>query len=380
MGDYYIQNRTELKGQPKRTIADYAEANGILVPKRFDTLKEARESGMPVIARSEHEQEYDGASGILYSKPIEIFPEATDDEDFKEKLWKLMDETTATHKIYCKLMRIEQDKFKEGTTFSYWQLMQGWERKIVVDSAINGRYHIMTTRLEGEDTDILSYVIYDNGKVIEFIRPLTDNLRDGLTGLIEKYENIKNLDRFDRNHCPVMEFITSEDLKNYFLQYHRTRDFEASKFALERAPKKDEIEVPFVRGATNEYGETLKITEVYADIWKKEAFLNLLDNEEGSFDEHHNWIFTEIMSGRRQLQIIDEKVNRFALTKVVTDHVRTSALFKPKISVIMDAEKLKKYEHEFHNLWKKAKEACEDQHINVHIVSDGRKAYVKRAD
>ena len=46
MGDYYTKHPEELHGQPKRTIADYVAQNGILVPRRFDTLKAARASGI----------------------------------------------------------------------------------------------------------------------------------------------------------------------------------------------------------------------------------------------------------------------------------------------------------------------------------------------
>jgi hypothetical protein len=34
--DHYLENPERLKGQPKRTIADYVEQNGILVPCGFD--------------------------------------------------------------------------------------------------------------------------------------------------------------------------------------------------------------------------------------------------------------------------------------------------------------------------------------------------------
>ena len=67
MTDHYINNPEELKGQPKRTIADYVEQNGILVPKRFDSLAEARRFDGEVLLRSEHTQDYDGASGMLRS-------------------------------------------------------------------------------------------------------------------------------------------------------------------------------------------------------------------------------------------------------------------------------------------------------------------------
>jgi len=65
MADYYLEDRSRLQGQPKRTIADYVEQQGILVPRRFDSLEEAQASGLPILARSEHSQDYDGVSGLL---------------------------------------------------------------------------------------------------------------------------------------------------------------------------------------------------------------------------------------------------------------------------------------------------------------------------
>ncbi len=67
MDDYYLKNPNKLMGQPKRTIADYVESQGILVPRRFENLKEARKSHKAILLRSEHTQEYDGVSGLLDS-------------------------------------------------------------------------------------------------------------------------------------------------------------------------------------------------------------------------------------------------------------------------------------------------------------------------
>ena len=64
MIDYYLEDTTRLNGQPKRTISDYVESQGVLVPRRFATLEEARRSRVKVIARSEHEQDYDGVSDL----------------------------------------------------------------------------------------------------------------------------------------------------------------------------------------------------------------------------------------------------------------------------------------------------------------------------
>jgi len=66
MADFYLEHPEELK-QPKRDIEDYVESNEILVPQRFDSLKEAKKSGLKIIARSEHPQDYAGISDLLKS-------------------------------------------------------------------------------------------------------------------------------------------------------------------------------------------------------------------------------------------------------------------------------------------------------------------------
>ena len=82
--DYYLEDIARLEGQPKRAIADYVEQNGILVPRRFASLQDARASGLPIIARSEHPQDYAGASGIL--KSLLLYKEEYVDIQTEEKL------------------------------------------------------------------------------------------------------------------------------------------------------------------------------------------------------------------------------------------------------------------------------------------------------
>ncbi len=42
MNDFYIEHPEELNCQPKKTIGDYVESCGIPVPRRFESLAEAR--------------------------------------------------------------------------------------------------------------------------------------------------------------------------------------------------------------------------------------------------------------------------------------------------------------------------------------------------
>src|SRR3989338_5821979 len=101
MVDYYLDDSSKLEGQPKRTIGGYVEQQGILVPRRFDSLQEARRSGMAVICRSEHIQDYDGTSGLLGSPDLSEFP---DTKNESELIAKIIEHLDFRIEPYCKLM------------------------------------------------------------------------------------------------------------------------------------------------------------------------------------------------------------------------------------------------------------------------------------
>lgn len=410
--DYYTQNPQMLEGQPKRTIGDYVEQNGILVPRRFDSLAEARNSHKAILLRSEHPQEYDGVSGLLDSfqlsrkfwntgpnrETIRFSPKGINSiDDIKEAYFKFEEITggTATHKLYCKFLDLDKDEFEQQVSFSIWEELSGLNRTVIADSSIAGRYHVMTLSAE-KNNWLINYAIVEDGELAhEFIRPLPEELRKGLRGLIETYEQVRNLGRFDQNHCPIMEFQTHNG-KNYFLQYHRARDFSPSEFTLERALQDGEIEVPFVRGATSQDGRDFKVTVYY----NKEWYFNPED-EDGSFDLHYNWVFSELQSKRRKLQVIPGDNLTEELKSMVAYHSQRTKMFKPEISTIFpiesvmrDNEILYTFPH-FNNgenvprdpILKNGEKVFDfgdesdkghNSYINLHFVSDGKKAFVKR--
>jgi len=380
--DYYIQHPEALEGQPKRAIAEYVKQNGLLIPRIFGSLAEARASGLPIIARSEHVQDYNGASGILISPLLsdERFSGVRSTEELKHKVLAEPENETSTHKQYCRFLRLDEDKFKQEVSFSFWELLDGYNRKIVADSSIPNRHHIMTSRYMGDDTDIKSYVIVDNGKVTsQHVTALTAELESGVTALIEFYEAIRSMDRFDRNHCPIIEVQTLNG-NNYFLQYHRTRDFESAVFTLDRGPSPGEIEMPFVRGATPPEGTVLRTTLAYAG--QPNPDFDITKPEDGSFDLHYCKVFSELMVRKRKLLMItlesDTEDLEFKLSKEIFGHEYVSMLFKPQVSAICDIYELIRDAAEASGALHRAVETGKNQHINLQVISDGKKAYVKR--
>ena len=386
MKDYYLKNLNELRGQPKRTIADYVESQGILVPRRFDSLKEGRKSHKAILLRSEHPQEYGGVSGMLdsfqLSSPFVNVKRSNNVEEAKQGYLKGEEEShgTPVFKQYCNFLSLDAENFKDQVSFSIWEKLKGYNRTVVADSAIKGRYHIMT--FEDGGNHLHNYCIFESGNLREHVHEsglLTSQLVQELPELVKDYERVRNLDNFDQNHCPIMEFQTVNG-RNFFLQYHRGRDFKESTFKLDRKPKKGEVEMQFVRGATSKEGIKCKTT-LYYFTGDKERW-SLPSSEEGSFDLHYNSMLTELMVRKRKFQFIGTNANdglNWTLKKFVVNHNNRSKLFKPEVSVIGSVnsvipdseidEKLDKMIHE-----------KKDSNIDLHIISDGNKAYVKRVN
>jgi len=394
--DFFVENPPR---QPKFEIADYVESEGILVPTRFANLKEALESGKEFIIRSEHPDEYNGASGLLESYTVnqskmdrrkEICAEKGREINW-EKIYNFdenetyiaelmiiqqMDELSQTEienllkklsKIrienYCSLLNLNIKEFENKISYSYWEKLDGYNRTIIADTAIEGRYHIFT---HGER--FRNYFIYENGmSIFNGKTPLLTELNDKILETIEFYEKIKCLPKFNKNHCPIVEF-QSVDGKDYFLQYHRTRDRQYSNFELTRPLEEGEFKAHFVRGVTDEKGETLNTSMYYPeDIFN-------IGEEDASFDFNPNDIFSEIMNRKRICFFSLKSLHRMAMECSI-GHFDKSKIFNPKLYVAINEENIPK------GLIKKLLDETDDKRepakVTIRVISDGRKAYVK---
>ena len=191
------------------------------------------------------------------------------EEELVEKVLEEPKTQSSWQKKYCDYLGLDLDRFNSEVSFSFWEFIEGYNRIVVADSAVTGRYHVMT-----KGPSALSYAIVEDGAVVkEFAYDLPAELTKGLPALIKTYEQVRNLGNFDPNHCPIMEIKTVCD-ENYFLQYHRTRDFEPTQFKLERELESGEIEAQFVRGATPPEGVTHKVIiykgdgEMHLETWQ----------------------------------------------------------------------------------------------------------------
>ena len=407
MGDFYTASPSALAGQPKKQIADYVEKNGILVPRRFESLDAALSSGSKFIMRSEHPQEYEGASGLLRSFVLSLDDvlrakkrtdlEGSNPSPKKDVNWywrraeqafasigdvsqQIVERTLTSVSEpsiweYCRLLSLDLAEFYKGTSFSYWELLSGYNRSLVADNTLKGRFHLFTTAMEDTGTSsgtYHNYSIIDNGKItFEGPDKLKPALVADLGNIIHFYEKIRLLDKFDPNHCPIIEFQTIGD-DHFFLQYHRSRDFRQVDYRLERAPANGEVQATFVRGATTPEGIVVNTAFWYPGF-------NIFGDEEASYDLHNNSVFSEIMSRRRKVQFMDYTLERIAQRSIDAGHVLKSILFNPEISVALRIDSLFLREE-----WQGLSEAITTTNslitVPLKITSDGRVAYIKRMD
>jgi len=308
--DYYLQDRTRLNGQPKRTIGDYVESNGILVPRRFETFEEAIRFKGDVLARSEHPQDYDGGSGVFSSCWIGKGSAVKSLEDLYCKVIpkNMFGEFLGGgHEIYCEYAGIDVKEFCKSLSFSFWEEIPGLNYLIVADSSVEGRYHIRASngKLEGGRH---GYGLYEKGKLIaQGGKPTPGTLsrksRSYAERLVEMYETVRRLEHFDPNHCPIIEAqIHMGDI--YFLQYHGCREFSPANFTLLPRQEKHRVPLSFVRGASGPEGMvldsiilrawTVDPEENLKDLYKREAQI--------SGDCLHQ-MFAEFMSRRWKLYL-----------------------------------------------------------------------------
>jgi len=412
--DYFQEHPPE---QPKADIGAYVESCGVLVAPRYAGYKDALRAlakGERICVRSEHKDEYDGMSGLLKTYKFsledvrlglealrthegEISADAylkrgasendrwnTEqmliasasigqvDQDFFEAV--LADLDTRDIQYYAKLSGQSLEKVASGISYSYWKEVPGFNRSIIEDTAIRGKYYITAVGYrEGTDRILSNVTIVEKDRIVsQYGKTLTDELQASLPKLIEQYETVRQLSRFDSDHCPMIEIQTAYDGQHYFLQYHRTRDRETAQFTLTRKKQEDEIEAIMVRGVTPPGGITVEVGGYYVD--RDDTLEALLQREAGSFDWHFNQIFISLASKHRQVNCMLTTPQRLA-GDLVTGHAEKERVFSAKLFVALPPESLSKEyvgEH-IHQAVVTRKRST----LTLHIESDGRRALVK---
>ena len=396
-----------LVSQPKSTITAYMKHHGILTPRVYDTLSDALASGKKIVARSEHWQDYMGASGLSRSiflskeiiekaqvdltpelnQPWSIFNEHPAFEEVVKKhdslieIDKLNDLLIANaSKIsqkdfeqciirldardieqFCKWQGLNLQEFYNDSSLSYWEYIDGWNRKIVADSSISKRYHILTR----PEWNSPSYLIVDNDTLTEGAKDLPPELIQQVKKTIDFYESIRSL--LDPNHCTLVEFQTTKNGDNYFLQALRTRVFSESKFDIRDIDTSNMQPCTYVRGATPKTGMLLNTSTFYPQEIRQKP----LPHEDASFDRVvSDRLFMELMTKKRKVQFLDGDFGDIAFG-ITNQHLPTSKLFKPATSAGVKFGAL---------LSKDARNILQANpgiKIPILFISDGRSAFVK---
>ncbi|MBN21257.1 MAG: hypothetical protein CL678_08205 [Bdellovibrionaceae bacterium] len=387
--------------QPKYEMSVTAEKAGILVPRRFTTLAEAMSSGKAFIIRSEHPEELAGAAGLLKSYIVGAdgklsVPMNTSEADqvLVAKYLQASNEASLTRKLnefsnyfwrgYANRMGIDHKAFESQISYSYWEMLGGYNQSIIADSAIKGRYHVFTSRATSSNDssrmDQDHYIVVENGTVLlGDLSSFPSNLPAQFDDVISFYEKVRNLPGVDPSHVPLVEFQTFEG-KNYFLQYHRTRNFEESTYVLSRDPEEGEFVADFVRGATTPEGIIVDAAVSYPYKNRKINYPTP-SHESASFDFHHDVVFTEIMTRHRDAQVIAKSWRDLSSTG--DSHLQKSVRFNPSVSIafpmnkIVPDSELREHSQKWYQI---AKETQKPVRIKLRIVSDGRRAYIKVLD
>lgn len=341
MTDWYLEDRTRLQGQPKITLGDYVERNGILVPKRTRDYGQALSFTKPM-ARSEHEQDYDGIPNLFHSPLVD--GSAPDYATFREEAVSSVENRIHNYNV-CDHVR----KLLAEVSYSFWEVVDGGQNYMVIaDNAINGRYHFIL-----RETKENYLTVIENGEIV-----FSDNESKSLTPsefakMIKFYEEVRNLDRFDPNHCPIVEcqFV---DPDVYFLQYFRSNDFQEADFVLDRPLEENEIKAQFVRGITPEEGLELKATFVH---------------DAGDYQREN---------GKPKITLWGNGF-RETLSCICEAHAKATRLFMAPLFVGMDSSELYTPK-EISKLFDKAHglPAPDMEFAQVRLTSDGRTAFVKR--
>ena len=295
----------------KLEFATYLEARGFQVPKRFGGIREATAflaSGKPIIIRSEHPQDSTGVSGLLRS--FEISPQRLnrtqkrygtgllpvnwdsfytlgnrgaplDIEDQviaqigkvdQTKLEKDLKQLSRPKVLrYCQLLQINPDEFLAQASSSYWEYIPGLSRTIVGDSAIQDRFHILTTQKGGQRG--YGYTIFEKGRVVNnaYWSLFSYGEDYALSELVNSYQFFRQI-RSDTG-CPIIEAQTAGNLV-YFLQNHLGVNQSLPGFELNPDQHKGEIEASFVRGATGPVVEEVKLS-IYIGVDRTSDSLHL---------------------------------------------------------------------------------------------------------
>jgi len=259
--------------------------------------------------------------------------------------------------LHCQLLGLNYTEFIRQLSYSYWERIIGDNRVIFADSAIRGRYHIISIK-DG------TYSIIEGLRITEITSDDSLTIPEARK-IIDIYEQIRGL--LDHNHCYIVETVSTGFPSDvvFAVQVHRGVDFKRASFALSK--ESDVIELDNVRGSTNPEGEELMLTINYPSSFRSKPQIVVEGASTVASKYHVHPAFTEIMLRRRRLQLFPEDY----LREELGFHIGRNLFFKPNCSAIIPVEDLK------YLVGSLIEYNTRLVQVPVHFVSDGNIAQIR---
>jgi len=280
-------------------------------------------------------------------------------------------------------------------SYTFWEYIEGINHTVIRDKDIENRYYIVSKGSYEEWWEDKSYydmVIIQDWEVVrewgyfgahkswtlsEDAREIEFKWIFNHNSLIQKYERIRGLPKFDPNHYPIMEFQSSLTGQEYFLQSHRGCDITSKEdFTLNRELEEWEIELEFFRGVTSPEWIIVETGSYYVSDGKEGNWSYPVCEEEASFDMHYDHIFSQIMARKRQVQFWNYKSFDWETMCINSGHASIAEMFKADIYAPLPDEMFKwipfwKISDITSSMWVPYK-------IKLRVISDGKRCFVKR--
>ncbi len=346
--DYFDRYRPR---RPKYEIGLYVAEQGFPVPliRNMEEWQAAFRNGMAML-RSEMPQDYDGYSGLLDSRVISprnilgnivgglldnsglSFKQALAEQLYKGLETLEFDPVTymrtfvwSSERLTVEAARlgIELDFYTGHENVSTWRYVAGTNIRVFRDPSVDGRYHLGFT---GE-RNFGQGVIIDTADYQTTIMPYNGKNEVDIERVIQFYEDIRTLPRFDARQAPLIEMQYGDDGELYFLQYLKTGHLIDPRKPFEISQTQDSVVALEARGVTPETGLDMKIyicpPELREHMRGEAFYVDWMDHRRLAHQIMSTW--GEIVINNTYLSLKD-------------NHFDSSPLIRPRVALSVDTD------------------------------------------
>jgi hypothetical protein len=331
--------------KPKQEVGEYVADQGFNVPLITDPeeWREAFDNGTAMI-RSELPQDYRGFSGLLESTIVYpnnlLAPELYGDlkGNFTDEMHDLVKEGVRNGGMspegfmrMCghwglseSFVRDQASRLGVEAPLDYhhaastWRYVEGTNIRMFRDPSVEDRYHLAATPSRGY---ILAWQI-DAGNHDKALDQERSDHELVPSRIIDFYESIRNLPRFDQSQAPLMEIQMDKDGELNFLQYLKTGHSISPVDEFELPANKEAIRTDNVRGVTEPDGQELRLYIAPKKITKR------MKGQGFYFDNLRPYGFAQ-----QYLSIIGKAVVHCAYVSLKDNHFNSAPLYRPQVGM-----------------------------------------------